>query len=90
MHTVMVVGGGLAALLVFVLIGALMGRPVRAAARAFILPWLVAALVNLYLGTTHGYSVVQELPFFLVVFGVPALAAWAIMRWDSSRGTTPA
>ena len=90
MHTVMVVGGGLAALLVFVLIGALMGKPVRAGARVFILPWLVAALVNLYLGTTHGYSVVQELPFFLIVFGVPALAAWALMRWDSSRGTTPA
>jgi hypothetical protein len=90
MHTVMVVGGGLAALLVFVVVSAIMGKSVRAGARAFVLPWLVAALVNLYLGTTHGYSVVQELPFFLVVFGVPALVAFALMRWDSSRGTTPA
>jgi hypothetical protein len=90
MHTVMVVGGGLAALAVFVLVTVLMGSGPATGARWFILPWLAAALVNLYLGTTHGYTVVQELPFFLVVFGVPALAAFAVMRWAGSRGTGPA
>ena len=81
MHTVMVVAGGLAALAVFVVVSALLGRGPRAGARWFLLPWLVAALVNLYLGTTHGYTVLQEIPFFLFVLGVPALAAFAVMRW---------
>jgi hypothetical protein len=81
MHTVMVVGVGLIALAVFVLVARLTGAGVRAGARWFLLPWLVAALVNLYLGTTHGYTVLQEIPFFLIVFGVPALAAFAVMRW---------
>jgi hypothetical protein len=41
---------------------------------AFLLPWLAAALFNLYLSTQHGYSVVSELPFFAIVFGLSALA----------------
>jgi hypothetical protein len=81
MHTVMVVGGGLIALAAFVLIGILVGNTAAAGARWFIPLWLIAALANLYLGTTHGYSVTGELPFFVIVFGVPALAAWAVMRW---------
>ena len=85
MHTVMVVGGGLVALAVFVLAAVLLGKSAAAGARLFILPWLAAALINLYIGTTHGYSVVGELPFFAIVFGVPALVAWGVMRWISSR-----
>jgi hypothetical protein len=85
MHTVMVVAGGLAALAVFVLVSVLLGRGPAIGARWFIPAWLVAALVNLYLGTTHGYTVLQEIPFFLIVFGVPALAALAVMRWAGSR-----
>ena len=81
MHTVMVVGGGLVALAVFVLIGLLLGKPAAAGARWFIPLWLIAALVNLYLGTTHGYSVMGELPFFVIVFGVPAVVAYGVMRW---------
>ena len=81
MHTVMVVGGGLVALALFVLIGTLLGYPAAAGARFFIPVWLIAALANLFLGTTHGYSVMGELPFFVIVFGVPALAAYAAMRW---------
>jgi hypothetical protein len=83
MHTLMVVAGGLVALAAFVLVAALLGRPAAAAARLFIPIWLIAALANLYLGTTHGYSVVGELPFFAVVFGVPGLAAYGLMRWTS-------
>lgn len=89
MHTVMVVGGGLVALAVFALGALALGRSPAAGARFFILPWLVASLVNLYLGTTHGYSVVGELPFFAIVFGVPALVAFAIMRWSRASGVTP-
>ncbi len=67
MHTVMVVGGGLIVLAVFVLGAVVLGKPAAAGARFFILPWLVVALVNLYVGTTHGHSVVGELPFLAVV-----------------------
>lgn len=88
MHTVMVVAGGLVALAVFVLIAKLLERTPAAGARYFILPWLVAALVNLYLGTTHGYTVVGELPFFAIVFGVPALAALGVMRGFDRGGST--
>ena len=81
MHTVMVVGGGLVALALFVVVGTLLGYPATTGARFFMPAWLIAALVNLYLGTTHGYSVAGELPFFVIVFGVPAIAAYALMRW---------
>jgi hypothetical protein len=81
MHTVMVVGGGLVALALFVVTGKLLGHPTGVGARYFIPVWLIAALVNLYLGTTHGYSIAGELPFFVIVFGVPALVAYAVMRW---------
>jgi hypothetical protein len=83
MHTLMVIAGGLVALAAFVLVAALLGRPAAAGARLFIPIWLIAALANLYLGTAHGYSVVGELPFFAIVFGVPALAAYGLMRWTS-------
>lgn len=85
MHTVMVVGGGLVALAVCVVGAVVLGKPVAAGARFFILPWLAASLVNLYIGTTHGHTVVGELPFLAIVFGVPALAAFAVMRlYDTS------
>ena len=81
MHTAMIVASGLIALAVFALGARLAGAGAGAGARWFLLPWLLAALVNLYLGTTHGYTVLQEIPFFLVVLGVPALAAFAVMHW---------
>ncbi len=81
MHTVSVIGGGLLLLALFMLVGKRMGG-VPAAARAalvFIPVWLVAAAGNLYVGTTHGYTVTEELPIGLVVFGVPA--AVAVILW---------
>lgn len=87
MHTVMMVGAGLVALAAFALAASLAGRSVAAGARWFLLPWLIVSLVNLYIGTTHGYSVVGELPFLAVVFGVPALAAFALTRWAGGSKT---
>jgi hypothetical protein len=46
-------------------------------------------LFNLYLGTQHGYSVVSELRFFAIVFGIPALAALIVMRWARSAASQP-
>ena len=85
MHTVIVVGTGLVALAVFALVSRLTRHSLTPGARLFIAAWLIVALGNMYVGTTHGHSVVQELPFLLIVFGVPALAAFALMRWEGSR-----
>jgi hypothetical protein len=82
MHTVIMVGAGLAALALFALAASVLGQSAAAGARWFLLPWLAVSLVNLYIGTTHGYSVAGELPFLAVVFGLPALAAFAVMRWS--------
>lgn len=42
--------------------------------------WLLAALVNLSVGLSHGYSLREELPIHLLLFGMPALAAWWLSR----------
>jgi hypothetical protein len=88
MHTITVIGGGLVVLAIFLLVGrALSGGSVATAAKAalwFIPLWLVAAAVNLRIGVSHGYTVAQELPIGLVVFGVPAAAA-LLFWWRFSR-----
>jgi hypothetical protein len=80
----MVVAGGLVALAVCAAVSKVLRQSMTPGARIFIAVWLLVALGNLYLGTTHGHSAVQELPFFLIVFGVPALVAFALMRWEAS------
>lgn len=89
MHTIMVIGGGIVLLAAFLLAGrALGGGSTAAAANAalwFMPAWLVAAAINLYIGTRHGYSVAEELPIALVVFGVPAAAAALFWRRFSRR-----
>ncbi len=88
MHTIMVIGGGLLLLALFVLVGRQLGGG-RAAAAAtgalwFISVWFVAAAINLSIGVRHGYTLVEELPIGLIVFGVPAAIAAAIW-WRFSR-----
>lgn len=80
MHTLQVVAGGLVALGVFAGIAVLLEKSPAAGARLFILPWLLVSLVNLYIGTTHGHTVIGELPFLAIVFGVPAGVAWFIVQ----------
>jgi hypothetical protein len=79
MHTLMLVAGGLVALGLFVLIAILLKRSPADGARYFVLPWLVASLVNLYLGVSRaGIPVTTEILVLIVVFGVPAAVAWFI------------
>jgi len=81
MHTLMMVVGGLAALGIFALAAVRLGRRIADGARAFILPWLAASVVNMLAGVYWAnvpYSV--ELPVLVVVFGVPAATAWFIAR----------
>lgn len=89
MHTIKVIAGGFA-LLGFLLVlaprlGIAGGNPIAFAVKLFIPLWLVAALVNLWIGVSRaGYSVMEELPIGLVVFGVPALAA-LVIAWMFGR-----
>jgi hypothetical protein len=78
MRTAIIIAAGFVILAIFVYVGRRSGRA-RGAAALFIPVWFVVAAVNLWLGVQAGYTFVQELPIFLLIFGVPAIAA-AIVR----------
>lgn len=87
MHTLLVVCGGFALLGVFLLIAKLAGGTAAALGKAAILfvpVWLLAAIANLWIGVSKaGFTVRQELPVLLVVFGIPAAVA-AYIGWRFS------
>ncbi len=83
MHTLRVIGAGLALLAVFLIVARIAGGsqgPSLAKAALWFLPiWFAASVVNLWIGVSRaGYTVAQELPILLVVFGVPAVIALVI------------
>lgn len=85
MHTAMVIGSGIVLLALFLLFGKLWGGvdpDFAIAAKAFVPVWFVVSLANMWVGVTRaGYSVRDELPMLLIVFGVPvAIACVAIWR----------
>lgn len=60
--------------------------PASLAARIFLPLWLLVAVVNLWIGVAHaGYTVAEELPILLVLFGAPALPAVAAWWWERRR-----
>ena len=51
------------------------------ATAAFVVLWFLAAGVNMWIGVAKaGYSFMEELPIFLVIFLVPAAVAVAV-KW---------
>jgi hypothetical protein len=85
MRTAVIIAIGLAVLAAFVLLPRVAGRPEWSAAGAkiFIALWLAVALVNLWIGVSRaGYTVLEELPIFLLVFALPA--AFAAYAWWKS------
>jgi len=86
MHTIIVLAIGFGILGVCALAGYLLGgtSAIATAALAFLPLWFVGAGINMYLGVKQaGYSVAEEAPMFLLVFGVPAAAAliaWWMLR----------
>jgi hypothetical protein len=80
-HTVKVIGIGIAVLLLCLFVGRMMGgaeQPsiMARSALVFIPLWLLGAGINMWIGVTRaGYSVKEEIPFFLVVFLIPAAIA---------------
>ena len=56
-------------------------RAMTWATALFIGAWFALAAVNMIGGVTRaGYSVAEELPVFLLLFGVPALCM-VVLRW---------
>jgi hypothetical protein len=52
-----------------------------AATLAFVSTWLVISVANLWIGVSKaGYAVSEELPIFLLIFGVPAVVA-IVLKW---------
>jgi len=46
--------------------------------------WLALTSFNLWVGVSKaGYSVREELPVFLLLFGLPAATVWLARRWLS-------
>lgn len=81
MHTVFVILSGLGLLAVTYGIALWRGTPLRRAFPVYAVLWAVAAAINLWVGVAHaGYSVVEELPIFVIVFGVPCVVAWLLAR----------
>lgn len=79
----MVIVVGLVLLAGCLLVGRLLGGPgaLPTAAVIFLPLWLVGAGVNMAIGVRKaGYTVAEEAPVFLLVFGVPALVA-LLLRW---------
>jgi hypothetical protein len=88
MRTVIIILSGLLLLGVCVLAGRLAGGAgagaMVASAKIFLPIWLVAALINMWVGVSRaGYSVAEELPIFLVIFAIPAAVA-AFLWWKFS------
>ena len=51
------------------------------ATTAYVALWLAIAGVNMWVGVAKaGYSVTEELPIFLLIFGVPAAVA-ILLKW---------
>ena len=87
MHTIKIVSGGVLLLGIFLLVaryweGAHAGAT-RNAAKYFLPSWLVLAGVNMWFGVSRAkYSVREEIPIFVLVFAVPAIAALLVL-WHS-------
>jgi hypothetical protein len=89
MRTAIIIVGGVLLLGVFALVARFVGgtQAIVMAAKLFIPVWLVAALINMWIGVARaGYSIAEELPIFLVIFAIPAVVA-AFIWWKLSAAT---
>jgi hypothetical protein len=87
MRTAIIIGAGLIIGALFLFAGRIIGRgpeTIALGAKLFLPLWLIAAAANLWLGVAKaGYSLMEELPIFLVIFAVPAAAA-GFVWWRSA------
>ncbi len=88
MHTLKIIVGGFLLLGVCLLLGRWIGGAaatvVATAIKCFLVLWLIATLVNMWVGVSNaGYSIKDEAPMALLVFAVPALIS-VLIWWKSS------
>jgi len=87
MRSVTIILGGLVILGLFALVGWRFGGGTESmvtAAQIFIPVWLVAALINMWIGVSRaGYSVAEEFPIVLAIFAIPGVVA-AFLWWKFS------
>ena len=83
MRSAIIIAIGFALLGVCLALGYFTGgaQRMKTAALVFIALWLVAAAANMYVGVARaGYSFMEELPIFLLIFAVPAAVAFFLQR----------
>jgi hypothetical protein len=88
MRTMLIIVGGFVLLAVSVLaarrLGAGAAAPIGPAIATFIAVWFVIAAANMWFGMARaGYSLREELPIFLLIFLLPAVAA-VFVKWKLS------
>ena len=89
MRTAIIIVGGVLLFGLFVLVARFVDgtQTIVMAAKIFVPVWLVAALINMWIGVARaGYSIAEELPIFLLIFAVPAVIA-AFTWWKLSTST---
>jgi hypothetical protein len=83
MRTLIIIVGGIVLLGLFAFAGSRFGSAASMvmAAKIFIPFWLIAALINMWVGVSRaGYSIGEEFPIFLFIFLIPAAVA-AFIWW---------
>lgn len=88
MRTYLFMGAGFLLLAASCMLGKLFAETYPSAMRwsawVFIVGWAALAALNMVAGVTRaGYTVAEELPIFLVIFGIPTLALIVIL-WQFS------
>lgn len=85
MRTLLFIIGGFVLLAVCLGAGRLLANSVADSMRvmviAFCVVWFVIAAGNMWMGVAKaGYAFTEELPIFLLIFGLPAVAA-IVLKW---------
>ena len=85
MRTLLFLVAGLLLLAAFLLLAKLFSPnypdATRLATIAYVALWFIIAGANMWVGVARaGYSVAEELPIFLLIFGVPAAVA-TFLKW---------
>ena len=85
MRTILFLVAGLLLLAAFLVLARLFSANYPAATTwataAYVVLWFVIAAINMWVGVAKvGYSVAEELPILLLIFGLPAAVA-VILKW---------
>jgi hypothetical protein len=82
MRTLLIIVLGFVLLGVFVLIGRASSLGFTRLLSWFGALWFICAGVNMWIGVARaGYSFAEELPIFLLIFGIPVAAAILLVRF---------